>query len=272
MNPQQSFGQIQAAANTISGSLAAFRDAQENARAPASKVDAILQQLKAQDTPYQDLVQNAESLYVRKFVLHARIDGMMNAFADATSRVSSLSGNVDLLNTKLTSAMDLVDSPGLQAAADIALSVRARLDFYHYLVVKAYEFYTGESYPGDRRAANAAESLSETLRAHGGDATKAAEAYATAYGSEVRAVGQSLIAQLATRGRPGKHSFTIRLTGKELDHVNRMLTPNGGGTPDLAISLENLALLPVTDFEARLIGVRADYSLVGRPGRISEST
>jgi hypothetical protein len=253
--PSQSFTTVRSAAAGISTILASYRAAQQQARAPLSKVESTFETLKAQDTPFRALIDSAASLSAKKVEFTRRLDAALTDFADATSRLSMLTSSVDLLNTQLAAGKDLVDGPGLQAAADIARGVRSRLDKYHYMLIKAYEYNTGQPYPGNRRAAGVAESIAELLRSNSGD-TASAAAFSAAYRNELGQVNHAVVSQAVEAGTHKRFPVKFKLLGADLERINRMLAVNGEREPFIRLPLQDMALFPVRDYEARLIDVR----------------
>jgi hypothetical protein len=251
-NPKQLFNDISSAANTVGNTLAEFRRQQEQMRAPASAVDAILQKLKAEDPSLNQFIDQASRLSAEKKVLSEQIDRTSHEIGDLTSELTRLAAMLDALNQQITSAQDYVDHPAIVSAAAMGQALRERLDYYHYLVIKAYEYYSAEPYRGDYRVAGTAESLLSFLRNQGGDVNRAVAAYVAAYQNAIQSVAGNIIRQLASGVAPRQVTVTIPLSRDEDARVERMANGTAGTVPDLFIDLNTAALIPTTHLEARL--------------------
>ena len=253
--PKAFFNEIKGAAELVGGKIAEFKKIQEASRAPADKVDAIFQRLKASDPSLREFVQRASDLSARKALLGRSIDRAMNELGELQSQIGSMVANVDALNSELVDAQDWVDHPGVLAAQNVSRLLRERLDYYHYLVIKAYEYYSARPYAGNRRGAATAEALLEVLRRYNNDPAAAARAYEATYVEEIRGVGRQIVQRLAEEGPGRQKTVTLVLNATELAELNRMLKPEGVGSSDLFIDLENRGIIPVSDLEARLVKV-----------------
>lgn len=253
--PKAVFAQAKGAVSTVSVALAAFRDAQAASRAPASQVEAILQQLRAQDPSFRDLTDAAEALTARKLRLGASIDATVNEMGEVTSRVATLAGNLDVLNGKITEGQDLVDSPAIQAARGIADAVRDRLDRFHYLAVKAGEFYTAEPYSGNRNTASTADAIANLLRDKNGDPAVTATAFTSAYEAEVRNIGASFVTHLITKGPGQKVPHHLPLSPEQVAALNQMLGPDQQSAGDVVLPVEDMGIIPPTDYDLRILSV-----------------
>jgi hypothetical protein len=254
-NPTELFADIKGAAETIGESLAQLKRMQDSSRAPASRVEEILQKLKAEDPTLIEYTTRASQLTTRKALLSQSIDRATHELGEVSSQVTSLVGNVDTLNSQLLKAQDWVDHPGIVAAQTVGRRYRERLDYYHYLLIKAYEYYAAEPYPGNRRSAATAEALIEILQQHNNEPAVAARAYEAIYMEEVRDVGRHIVQRLADAGPGRQKVITLQLSTSEVEQLNRMLTVEGLGSPDLYIDLQNRGIIPVGDLEARLVKV-----------------
>jgi predicted transcriptional regulator len=243
-NPRQFFGDVQDAAKAIGKSMADFKKMQDSARAPQSKVDAILQQLKATDASLADLTNQASALTAKKAILSAKIDKAIHDVGEYTSQVGTMTDHLDTLNRDITQAEDLVDHPAVIAANEIGRALRERLDYYHYLMIKAYEYFAAAPYQGNRRAAGTADSLLQFINQASNDPTAAAQAFEAAYMEEIRAVGRDIVQLLIGEGDRNQKVINVELSADERAALNQM-TNAGGGSDDLFISLENRRRCPV---------------------------
>jgi hypothetical protein len=250
-NPRQFFAGISSAADTMGRSLADFKRMQDSSRAPADKVDQIFQNLKATDQHYGDLLNRASALTARKRLLAEKIDQSINEMGEVSSKISTLTSNVDSLNLQLTNAQDRIDHPALLATKDVGRQTRERLDFYHYILMKSFEYFTAVPYQGNRRASGTADSLAQLLTDSNNEPQRAAEAFQTVYTNEVRGVGRQIVNKLNDQGQRNKKTVNVTLNANELATLNSSLTNSG----DLFINLEDRSLIPVTDLEARLVNL-----------------
>jgi predicted nucleic acid-binding Zn-ribbon protein len=253
-HPQQFFSQIQDAARVANDSLSDFRKRQDAARVPASQVEAVLQKLKAEDPSLNDLVQRVTTLTNEKTALAKTLDQSIAEMGELTSSLTTETDNLDALTKSLVDARDVVDHPATVAAAEVSRALRERLDYFHYLVIKAYEYYTSQPYGGNRRAAGTAESIFALLEQHGGATVDAAQTYAAVYKNEVHALGRSIVDLLAQRGIGARKDVTFVLNRQDLDVLNNQLR-NREAAPDLILNLEDRGLLLINELEARLAGV-----------------
>jgi hypothetical protein len=251
-NPKQFFGSVENAAEAIGKSMTDFKKMQDAARAPQSKVDEILQQLKANDPSLTDLTNQASELTAKKTLLSAKIDAAIHDLGEDTSQVGTMTDNLDALNRDITQAQDLVDHPAVMAANEMGRSLRERLDYYQYLMIKAYEYFAAEPYQGNRRPAGTADSLLDFIKQAGNDPAAAAAAFQAAYSDEIQAVGRQIIQLLAVgQGEPNQKIIDVHLSSDELAALNKM-TNAAGGTDDLLISLQDRGVIPLNDLAARL--------------------
>jgi hypothetical protein len=253
-HPRQFFTDLSSAANQMGKSLAEFKRMQDASRAPADKVDQIFQNLKGSDQPYRDLLNRASALTARKRLLGEKIDASIEEMGEVSSKISTLTNNVDDLNLQLTNGQNLIDHPAILATKDIGRQTRERLDFYHYILMKSFEYFTSLPYRGNRRASGTADSLAQLLTANNRDPQLAADAFTTVYTNEVRAAGRQIVNMLNAQGQRSQKSINITLNPNELATLNASLRGNVDGG-DLFINLEDRSLIPVTDLEARLINI-----------------
>jgi hypothetical protein len=115
-NPKQFFATVSSAAKSIGKSMDDFKSMQASSRAPQSKVEGILQQLKASDASLKDFTEQASTLTAKKAMLSAKIDSAMHEIGELTSQAGSLTERLDVLNRNLTKTQDLVDHPAIVAA------------------------------------------------------------------------------------------------------------------------------------------------------------
>jgi hypothetical protein len=247
------FPTLSTAADQIGRSMAAFKQMQDASRAPADKVDQIFQNLKASDGPYRDLLQSASTLTARKRLLSEKIDGSIQEMGEVTSKVATLTNNIDALNSQLTSTQDRVDHPAVQATKDIGRQIRERLDFYHYILMKSFEYFTATPYRGNRRASGTADGLAQLLTSNNRDPQLTAQAFETVYTNEVRGAGRQIVNMLDAQGQRNKKSIDVALNASELATLNSSLIATNSA--DLFIKLEDRSAIPVTDLEARLLNV-----------------
>lgn len=264
-HPKQLFSELSSAAGAVGQSVSQFQKLQDASRAPASEVDAILQQLKAEDSSLNEWTDQVNSLNSKKQDLSQSLDHAINELGDLGSEISTQTQNLDNLDSALVDQQSLVDHPGVLAAQNISRLMRERLDYYHYLVMKAFEYYSAQPYQGNRLAAGTADQLADYLRKSNGDPASAATAYQAAYVSDIKDLGRQIIQTLVNEGPGVQKDLTLVLNPHELATVNRMLAPSPG-VPDLLIDLEDRGIFPNTDLEARLVKVeilKCDCAVTG---------
>ncbi len=250
--PKKLFSDISSAASSIGQSMSQFQKIQDASRAPASEVDAILQKLKAEDASLNDWTDRVNSLNAEKQALQQKLDQTINQIGDLTSQIATQTQSLDALNTSLVDNQSLVDHPGIIAAKAMSQSLRSRLDYYLYLVIKAYEYYLAQPYKGDRRAAATADLLKDYLDKNNSDPQTAALAYESDFVNEVNEIGKDIIQSLINQGPGVQKEVTIVLNPDEIKSTNDMLSPNAK-TPDIFLNLEDRGLFPLTDLEARIV-------------------
>jgi hypothetical protein len=249
--PKQFFGDVEDAAKAVGKSMADFKQMQDAARAPQSKVDSILQQLKATDPSLKDLTDKASQLTAEKAMLSGKIDQAIHDVGEYTSQVGTMTDHLDALNRDITQAQDLVDHQAVIAANEMGRALRERLDYYHYLMIKAYEYFAGAPYQGNRRAAGTADSLLQFINQAGNDPAAAAQAFEAAYTNEIRAVGKDIVQLLIGQGERNQKVINVVLSADELAALNQM-TNTGGGSDDLFLPLEDRGVIPLNELAARL--------------------
>ena len=254
-NPKQFFGDVENAAQSIGKSMADFKQLQDSTRAPQSKVDELLQQLKATDPSLKALTDRASVLTAEKVVLSAKIDGAIHDIGEYTSQVGTMTENLDALNRDIDQAQDLIDHPAVIAAAAMERTLRERLDYYQYLMIKAYEYFAAAPYEGNRRAAGTADSLLEYIEQAGNAPETAAKAFEAAYTDEIRSLGRDIVQLLVEQGQQNQKLINVELSSDELAALNRMVNFSGSGE-DLFISLQDRGVIPLNELAARLIDVK----------------
>ena len=254
--PTKLFASISSASEAIGTSLAKFQKLQEQSRAPASEVEAIFAKYKAEDSTLNDLVQKASLISAERRLLAEKLDQVIRVLASTTSEASTLAERIDALNHSITDVQDQVDHPAIAAAAGMGRLLRERLDYYHYVMEKAYEYYAATPYPGNRRVSGTAESVRDLISKSSGEPNQAAAAYVTAYTSDILDVESQIMRQLVLRGADHQKPMTIVLSLEERNAVNKMLDPSETAPHDLFIPLEDRGDLLPSHLEARLVDAK----------------
>jgi hypothetical protein len=253
-HPVQLTSQISGTAQAIGNSLAQFRKLQEASRAPANEVEAELQKLRQQDSAYNDLVDKASQLLAKKRVVGQALDNAVREMAEVTSQLSIQADRVDALTRSIVINQDTIDHPAVVAATGISRSIHANLDYYHYLLIKAYEYYTASAYPGSRRAAKTADDLADYLK-NSGIATSASDTYRAAFTAEEEALARNIIDKLIQRGSGSQKTVNFVLGTEDLKYLERMLAADQTASEELFINLEDRGLLLVNEEEVKLTNV-----------------
>jgi hypothetical protein len=249
-NPKELLPKLAVGAAALNKSISEFNRMQEASRAPASQVDAILQQLKAEDSAMTEWVTKASLLTARKLAIQQSIDGTMQRLSEDASEIANLSSSVDTLNTTLIKAQDAVDHPAVLAAERIGRLLRERLDYYDYLLIKSFEYFAAEPYQGNTRAATTAEALLSYLRSNDGDVAKAKSAFQVAYMEQTKELGKQLVQKIVTVGGGQEKAITFSPSVSETVALNKALA--APGSSPVYFDLQNSMLIPVDHFEARI--------------------
>jgi hypothetical protein len=252
-NPTALYSKISSAANVAGRSLAEFKKLQDASRVPQSEVEAVLQRLKAQDPSLQEWVSQVGMLATKKEAFQKRMDADMQMVGELTSQMTSQAERVDTLTSVLVSAQDAVDHPAIVAAQEISRSLRDRLDLYHYLFLKAYEYYTAKPYDGNRNPGLTADSFAAFLKEKNNDPRLAGEALEAVYTAAIQDAGGRIMLRLAEDGGPAEQVVTLVLNPSEIAKLNSMLTPGPPSTDSLFINLENRGIFRTKDLDARLV-------------------
>lgn len=257
-NPKEFFSNLSTAASAIGKSIGDFKRLQDSSRAPASKVEAILQQLKAGDQSLKEITDAADDLTAKKKLLASQIDISVNKIGELTSQITSLTVRIDSLNRDIVQAQDIVDHPAIVAAKEISRNLRQRLDYYHYLVIKAYEYYSGKPFQGNRRAAGTADNMIDLLAKSNNDPEKAALAFEAVYTEEIRSLGRQIVQTLTDEGQLNERQIDLVFSegSSEVTALNKMLAATAGKTADLFVNFDDQDLIPQTHLKARLTKVK----------------
>jgi hypothetical protein len=100
---------------------------------------------------------------------------------------------------------------------------RDRLDYYYYLFVKAYEYYTAKPFDGDRSPGLTADSFDSFLKDNNDDPQRAAQALESVYTAAIRDAGSHIMKALAEDGGPAQQVATLVLNPAEIERLKAML-------------------------------------------------
>lgn len=254
-SPRKAFDQAKGTAGVLNESFKKYKELQVASRASAADIDVLLQKIRENDPSLRDLVEITARLTKRKASLVADLDITIANIGETTSQISILIEAIDALNLELGKTENWLDHPAVLAGSEISEHLRERLDYYHYLVVKAFEYSSATLYTGNRQAAGTAQIVFDVLKQQNGDLAKAAEAYRSVYVDEVRQVGRKVIQRFVEEGPGQQKTISLVLNKDEISALNAMLIRKSNDKL-LFLNLEDRGIMPTSDAEARLVGVQ----------------
>ncbi len=134
------------AMNKVTGGLISFASEYDEAtsmvKAPDEEIQAELEKLKASSLEYQGLLTLVETTISEKQQMHANIEYTMNAISSAINRIAENRMAVQSLTISIQEESGKRDIRTLQYANSIEKRAFERLQNYHYLMTRAFEYRT----------------------------------------------------------------------------------------------------------------------------------
>ncbi len=138
---------VNSAINKINGYQYHGKQKPPSPKVVEADLKAILADLKAQSSEYQNLVTNIEKLLNDKKLFHAKINDMMQQLGTATNEIESGILAINGLNHDVFEGKCKRDLRAMQYVEGMDQRARTRLLKYHYYMSKAYEYRTLQEYP-----------------------------------------------------------------------------------------------------------------------------
>lgn len=134
------------AMNKVAGGIVSFaqeyNDAKSQVTVSDDEIKAELEKLKAESQEYQGLLSVVEATIEEKKQMHENIEYTMNAISTAINRIGENRMAVQSLTKSIQEGTGKRDIRTLQYANSIEKRAFERLQKYHYLMTRAYEYRT----------------------------------------------------------------------------------------------------------------------------------
>jgi hypothetical protein len=134
------------AMNKVAGGIVSFaqeyNDAKSQVTVSDEEIKAELEKLKAESQEYQGLLSVVEATIEEKKQMHEKIEYTMNAISSAINRIGENRMAVQSLTKSIQEGTGKRDIRTLQYANTIEKRAFERLQNYHYLMTRAFEYRT----------------------------------------------------------------------------------------------------------------------------------
>lgn len=180
-------------------------------------------QLKAQDSRFNDLVQQVADLQTRKQMFAQSIANTLQEIAKNQATINKDLLSVASMFQNLNTAVTQFDHGMMGYVQDMDRRARERLLQYQYYMAKAYEYYMLQPYPGDLNIQSLVDEILHVMSTDGySGLTSEADltAIKAVYLDSVRTIISTALTQLQTQPPERSLPFFFNLTQDQLNQLN----------------------------------------------------